>query len=605
MDYASELLNDFIIEARELIANVDEALVALEKEPDNRDLLNKVYRWFHTIKGGAGFVNATQLVELCHATENVFDKLRNGQVHLTPQLLDVILQATAHVHRMIEQLAAGEQLVAADPLILARLDAMDDGQLDIPSSPATTSEHPSDNKTLDDYYAALAPSHSQSTSDSPVSSEQVNSGTPPNAHETIPAQKTSLPSETAPKSSAETTMRVETARLDYVLNLSGEIGLIRNRLTSIRAEILSNRATADTYKALDEAVGLLDVLVTDLQNAVMKTRMQPIGRLFQKFPRIVRDTARLLGRQVELIIEGAETELDKTMIEELNDPLVHLLRNAIDHGIEPPEERIAAGKPANGTIRLRAEQIGDQIHIVISDDGRGIDPEKVRQSAVKKGLLSNEAASSLDDRQALQLIFLPGFSTKEQISDVSGRGVGMDVVRTNIARMNGKIDIDSAVGQGTTFRITLPLTLAILPVLIVKSSGYPIALPLAVVREIIPIHTDDITEVTGNATMSVRDEVLPLIPLETLLGWEQAGNMRYGIVIHVGQQRMIIGIGEFVGRDDVVIKPVQGMKVRGIAGATLSGEGDVILIVDIEELLRDRARPLPIRELLQPNTIAA
>ncbi|MCX7929867.1 MAG: chemotaxis protein CheA [Chlorobi bacterium] len=606
MNYPNELLNDFTIEARELIANVDEALVLLEKDPENRDILNKVYRWFHTIKGGAGFVNATTLVELCHNTENIFDKLRNGQLKLTSSLLDVVLQSTAYIHRMIEQLASGEYPTSADPSLISRLAAILDNQLELPDPIQDTGTNQSKH-TLREYHAILTPANSRDTVTEQISDGKDKDATSSN-RSTSPSSmqiEDLFPHSLSKHVNGETTMRVETTRLDYVLNLSGEIGLIRNRLISIRGDILGNRATAVTYKALDEAVGLLDVLVTDLQNAVMKTRMQPIGRLFQKFPRIVRDTARQLGREVDLIIEGAETELDKTMIEELGDPLMHLLRNAIDHGIESPEERSAAGKTIAGTIRLHAEQTGDQIHITIADDGRGIDPEKLRQSATRKGLLSNEAASSLDDKQALQLIFMPGFSTKEQVSDISGRGVGMDVVRTNIARLNGKIDIESIVGNGTAFHITLPLTLAILPVLIVKSNSYPIALPLTVVREIIPINSPDIHEVSGKATMQIRDEVLPLIPLEILLGWQLHRIPRYGIVIHVGDLRLVIGIEEFVGRDDVVIKPVQGLKVRGIAGATLSGEGDVILIVDIEELLNERARPLPMAELLASAPIAA
>ncbi|MCS7000496.1 MAG: chemotaxis protein CheA [Bacteroidota bacterium] len=601
MDYSSELLHDFVIEARELITNVDHALVELERDPANIDLLNKVYRWFHTIKGGASFVNASPLVDICHTTENVFDKLRNQQLHLTPAVLDIVLQATAVVHSMLEQLANGEHLGDVPEDLIHHLQALVQSDLE---SPLALQPQNTGSLQLEQYYMALQSSvegtailsRSNSSSSANVSREPSpsNPSPPKQRHGT-----STLPSGT------ETTMRVDTARLDYVLNLSGEIGLVRNRLNSIRTELLSNRITAETLKALDEAVGLLDVLVTDLQNAVMKTRMQPIGRLFQKFPRIVRDTARQLNKEVELVIEGAETELDKTMIEELNDPLIHLLRNAIDHGIESPEERRAHRKPIKGTIVLKAEQTGDQVHITLRDDGRGIDPEALRKSAVKKGLLSYDAANALDDRQALHLIFMPGFSTKEQVSDISGRGVGMDVVRTNIAKLNGKIDIESSVGQGTTFHITLPLTLAILPVLIIKSNGYPIALPLTVVREILPLSDGILYEVGGKVTVSVRDELLPLLPIALLLGWECIQPPRYGIVVHVGEQKLVLGIEAFVGRDDVVIKPIEGLKVNGIAGATLSGEGEVILIADIEGLLHARPRSIKMshfRSTVLPTT---
>jgi two-component system chemotaxis sensor kinase CheA len=313
--------------------------------------------------------------------------------------------------------------------------------------------------------------------------------------------------------------------------------------------------------------------------------MQPIGRLFQKYPRLARDLARQLGKDVELVLEGEETEIDKTMIEDLNDPLVHLVRNAVDHGVDNPDERVAAGKSPKSVIRLSAQQVGDHIVIEIADDGRGIRPDVIRRKALEKGLIDHETANSLDERQSLNLIFLPGFSTKDQISDVSGRGVGMDVVKTNILKLNGRIDIKSAVGQGSTFTITLPLTLAILPVLIVRLGTQPFAVPLSMVREIIPIQAQDVQQVSGRATLVVRDEVLPVKTLASLIGWPDLASPAFGVLMQSAESAFVLAIDGFVGRDDVVIKPLSDVKPHGVAGATLSGDGQVVLVLDMEALL--------------------
>jgi len=313
--------------------------------------------------------------------------------------------------------------------------------------------------------------------------------------------------------------------------------------------------------------------------------MQPIGRLFQKYPRLARDLARQLGKDVELVLSGEETELDKTMIEDLTDPLVHLVRNAVAHGIASPAERQAARKPAKALVTLSASQVGDHIFIEIADDGKGMRPDVLRAKAVDKGLIDAETANSLDDRQALQLIFMPGFSTKDQISNVSGRGVGMDVVKTNINKLNGKIDVLSVPGQGTTLTISLPLTLAILPVLVVRLNNQSFAVPLSLVREIIPIKPSEIQRVSGRATLVVRDEVMAVRSLATLIGWEARQPPAYGVLMHAGDSTFVLAVDGFVGRDDVVIKPLADIKPKGIAGATLSGDGTIVLVLDMEELL--------------------
>jgi len=593
-----ELLQDFLTEAGDMLSDVDNRLVILEKSPNDRELLNVIFRGFHTIKGGAGFLNAVPLVELCHRTENLFDKLRNGQLQLTPEILDVILAATGIVRDMFGYLAQARMPDPADEQVLQALDAVLAGE---PPTRTKEAAKPAALPVAAEPQPAPAGAVGQDTS-GPDWHLLYNAlvGTAPEENTARQAAAPVTPKVEAPKavdksrtptpttatpSAKENTIRIDTTRLDQVLNLSGEIGLTKNRLTCLRSEIVAGRSTADTVKALDEAVSQLDLLVSDLQNAVMKTRMQPIGRLFQKYPRLARDLARSLGKDVELLLEGEETEIDKTMIEDLNDPLVHLVRNAVDHGVDSPEERAAAGKPAKSIVKLSAHQVGDHIIIEITDDGRGMRADVLRQKALAKGLIDAETANSLDERQSLNLVFLPGFSTKDMISDVSGRGVGMDVVKTNISKLNGRIDVKTVIGQGSVFTITLPLTLAILPVLIVRLGTQPFAVPLSMVREIMPINPRDIQQVSGRATLVVREEVLPVRTLASLLDWPDVSSPAFGVLMQAAETSFVLAIDGFIGRDDVVIKPLTDIKPKGIAGATLSGEGSVVLVLDMEELL--------------------
>jgi two-component system chemotaxis sensor kinase CheA len=370
-----------------------------------------------------------------------------------------------------------------------------------------------------------------------------------------------------------------------VLNLSGEIGLTKNRLTRLRSDILQGHNDTDTLRELDQSVSQLDMLVVNLQNAVMKTRMQPIGRLFKKYPRLARDLARSLGKDVELVLIGEETEMDKTMIEDLNDPLVHLVRNAVDHGVETIEERAAAGKPEKSFVELSARQEGDHILITITDDGKGMSPEVIRNKAVEKGLITAEIANTLDEARCLDLILLPGFTTKNEISAVSGRGVGMDVVKTNIQKLNGTVNIHSEVGRGSTFSISLPLTLAILPVLVLRLADQSFAVPLSMVREILPVTQQELQQVSGKATMVVRGEVLPVLPLAQLIGWGSNENSEVGVLMQFGNNSFILTADGFVGHEDVVIKSLDTFRPKGVAGVTMSSEGDIVLILDIKELL--------------------
>jgi two-component system chemotaxis sensor kinase CheA len=595
-----DLLQDFLQEARELLSDVDNKLVDLERDPGDKALLNDIFRGFHTIKGGAGFLNATELVTLCHLTENLFDRLRNAELVLTPEIMDVIMEATKGVRDMFGELGQGAQPQAAAAGTLAGLRAVLDGQAPAPAPSAADAP---------DWQALHAAVTGRAAQPAPVAAVSAGVVASPPATGVVVAGAAAKPpvygrratdrpgaADSAPAGRRsddrgvvvrEATIRVDTARLDQVLNLSGEIGLTKNRLTSLRADILQGRNDSDTLHALDQAVSQLDLLVSDLQNAVMKTRMQPIGRLFQKYPRIARDLARQLGKDVELVLAGEETEVDKTMIEDLADPLIHLIRNAVDHGVEDPAEREAAGKPVKSVVRLEARQEGDHIVLIVADDGKGMSAERIRAIAVEKRLISEEEANTLDERQSFNLIFLPGFSTKAQVSSVSGRGVGMDVVRTNIQKLNGSIDIRSEPGRGTVFLISLPLTLAILPVLLVRLGEQPFALPLSMVREILPIQRDTVQEVGGRATLVVRGEILPVIKLSRLLGWPAERYPEFGVLMQAAERSFILGVDSFAGRDDAVIKSLEDFRPRGVAGVTTLANGQIVLILDLKELLSD------------------
>jgi two-component system chemotaxis sensor kinase CheA len=617
-----ELMQDFLTEASELLSDVDSKLIDLEKQPHDRDLLNIIFRGFHTIKGGAGFLNATELVTLCHLTENLFDNLRNGELVLNADLMDAIFAATGEVRQMFDALAQYRQPAAAPAHLISALHAALNGEAVVAQTVApqvVMVESAVDNALSssvaspewDVLYQALvgtspvqvqtgseavlispSPAATQAPSP-PASSVEIS---PPETRSfgrrsnDIPGNKVPAAGRRENEAGKDNTIRVDTDRLDQVLNLSGEIGLTKNRLTHLRTDILQGRSDAATLLALDESVSQLDMLVVNLQNAVMKTRMQPIGRLFNKYPRLARDLARQLGKDVELVLSGEETEIDKTMIEDLNDPLVHLIRNAVDHGVESSEQRATVGKAAKSLVHLSAQQEGDHIIIRITDDGKGMRPEVIRNKAIEKGLINAESVSSLDDEQSLGLILLPGFSTKDEISSVSGRGVGMDVVKTNIEKLSGTIGITSVPGKGSEFTISLPLTLAILPVLLLRLCNQSFAVPLSLVREILSVPPNDLQQIAGKATMVVRGEVLPVLSLASLIGWEQTDKPEVGVLMQIEKNSFILSADGFAGHDDVVIKSLDTFRPKGVAGVTMSSEGEIILILDIKELLGELCR---------------
>ncbi len=586
-----DLLQDFLTEASDLLDGVDRKLVDLENRPDDPPLLNEIFRGFHTIKGGAGFLAATPLVEVCHRTESLFDQMRSGKRAMVPELFDVILAATTTVRRMFDEMAAQGTPGPAEPELLATLTAWVNGEnvpaaatapaaaAPVPPAPAVTGSP--------DWQALHAAITGKDAAAPPAASPVAAVEVSPAATAPVAAKPAAPAAAARPGRASEgkdSTLRIDVERFDQILNLSGEVGLIKNRIARLRSELVSAAPGNETIKQLDRMVSQLSAVVGDLQNSVMKARMQPVGRVFQKYVRMARDLGRQLGKDVELQIFGEETEIDKTMIEEINDPLVHLVRNAVDHGVDTPEERRAAGKPPKSVIKLSAQQVGDQILIEIVDDGKGMRADFIRQKAIEKGLISPGDAGALDEQEALGLIFLPGFSTKAAISDVSGRGVGMDVVRTNVQRLNGRIELGSTPGRGTRVSILLPLTLAILPVLMFRLQRQAYAIPLVLVREIIRIDHHVLQLVSGRPSLMMRGEVLPVLSLAELLGRDGDAGL-VGIVIQLGTQSVIVRVDSFVGQDEVVIKALDGFKPKGVAGATLASDGALVLVLDLGDLL--------------------
>ncbi|QOC21185.1 chemotaxis protein CheA [Wenzhouxiangella sp. AB-CW3] len=657
---------DYLNEAGEIVNQLGEQLVRLERQPDDRELLDSIFRAFHTIKGGAGFLDIAPLVDCCHCAEEVFDALRRKEGELDADIMDAILHALDVVTAMLEALRAGSEPQPAPPALLDQLrgfvrqtggagpkqapaqsagteggggDVTDDEfenmlaeALEGDSGTGESSEldvagknEESDEITEDEFEALLdqmqgqgeevsatesdarvedkaaAPEMSRTESDSEDEIteaefealldelQQAGSGQqetpapdPVQPEQNNEAQK-AAPRVQTPTTVAESTVRVDVSRLDTVMNLVGELVLVRNRLTNLGAQLKNEE--------LQNAVGNLDLVTADLQMGVMQTRMQPIGKVFSRFPRLTRDLARNLNKEIELTMQGEDTDLDKNLVEALADPLVHLVRNAMDHGIESPGEREAKGKPRAGHVELAAAQEGDHIVITIRDDGAGIDADALRRKAVAKGLVSNEVAAKLERHECFDLMLLPGLSSRDEVSEVSGRGVGMDVVKTRIGELNGTIDIQSEPDQGTTFRVRVPLTLAILPALMVQLGRRRYAFPLSHVVEVFFLEPDAVRQVEGRDVVMVRDKPLPLVFLDRLmqLGDEgQDDNSGYVVVIQVGSDAVGFVTDDVLGQEEVVIKPLgtllQGL--TGFAGATITGDGYIALIMDVNGLMK-------------------
>ncbi|MFT2110271.1 chemotaxis protein CheA [Marinomonas sp. 2405UD68-3] len=735
-----EILQDFLVEAGEILEQLSEQLVDLEQNPEDKPLLNAIFRGFHTVKGGAGFLQLTPLVDCCHYAENVFDILRNGQREVTSELMDVVLQALDAVNEMFDAVRAGVEPEKADPEIITALsryasppsedegiedadeieevedeistDSVDDAaespsedSVDITDdefesllsalgstsddSDSSDSASSSDEITEDEFESLLDQLHGSSAdvkddptvSDAPQTDDiteeefeqlldtlhgdasvdknnssikesdnattenvDINSSDenetsnlitddefenlldslhgkgkgpiegsdsepakepspkakakakPKSTEKPKPASKpvAKVESEESPakeKASApvvqETTVRVDTKRLDDIMNMVGELVLVRNRL--VRLGLQSDD------ESMGKAVSNLDVVTGDLQNAVMKTRMQPIKKVFGRFPRVVRDLARNMKKEVNLELRGEDTDLDKNLVEALADPLVHLVRNSVDHGVEGPDVREANGKPRMGHVILAAEQEGDHILLSIEDDGAGMDADKLREKAVEKGLMDADAAERLSDNEAFNLIFAPGFSTKVEITDVSGRGVGMDVVKTKISQLNGTLDIKSVLGKGSRFSIKVPLTLAIMPTLMVMLEDQAFAFPLVSVNEIFHLNLKKTNVVNGQQVVVIRGKTLPIFHMKNWLvkgkANDDAPEDAHVVVVQVGINAVGFVVDQLVGQEEVVIKPLGRMLqgTAGMAGATITGDGRIALILDVPSMLKNYA----------------
>jgi two-component system chemotaxis sensor kinase CheA len=568
---------DFLVEAREILDRLGEQVVALEQEPGDRATLDAVFRGFHTIKGGAGFLDLPPMVQLCHAFEDRIDAARSGACELDAAAFDGAQRAVDILLDMLDALGRGEDLDEVDPALLRQVRGADAPAAAV----AETAFELPDNLDDLDFDALLDSLHGEGAIPGAAPPKPTPAPNPATAKPATAAAEKPAPAAT----DTEHTVRVDVRRLDALVNLVGELVLARNRLKTLRPELHNEN--------LDRAVTALDTVTARLQGAVMSARMQPVSRVFTRFPKLARDVARQLDKQVELVVEGGDTELDRNLVEALADPLVHLVRNAIDHGIEMPAARRAVGKPEQGRVRLAAQQEGDHVAIEVSDDGAGIDAEAIRRSAIRKGLIDSETAGRLSEDECLSLLFLPGFSTRTEVSDLSGRGVGMDVVQSKIRELSGQVQIQSELGRGSRFVIRVPLTLAILPTLLVELDDDVYALPLVRVIEVVTHDDSRVMWMDGQKILDLRERPLPVLSLREWLGkGKGVTDATRGVVLQAGEQRFCMLVDRVVGREEVVIKalPRSLRGLPGYAGASLVGDGRMALILDVDALLESAQR---------------
>lgn len=586
-----DMLKEFVVEALDLATNVEEHLLSLERRPDDTDTLNALFRSFHTIKGGAGFMNLPAIVSACHLTENLFDGLRTGKVPVTPTAIEAGLQASGFVGDQLKQLANGaaaESLPAMPAELEDILTQAIEGKEAVAvaakpeKSASATAGISAAGAVSDDginweaLYNAVVPA---GASVAPAAAENAaRAGSIP-----MPKLATEDGAKPITAQVKEDSIRIDAVKLDALLEVAGESVQAANQASVLLEKLQQFKfdgQAAALMATLQETLSRASRYSTELQRATLSTRMQPVGRLFQKFPRLVRELAKDLGKDVDLIIEGAETEVDRVVVDSLYDPLVHMLRNALDHGIETAEERAKASKPAKSVILLKAWQEGSSVMIEIADDGKGMDPEKLRMKALAKGLIGDNAAQTTEE--SLQLIFLPGFSTKEVASSVSGRGVGMDVVKTAVEKHRGAIRIESELGQGTRFTIRLPIELSIVPTLLVRTSGAALAMPMAVVQRVVEL-PESFEEVGGAPVLRDQGRPLAVRSLAGILGYER-GREKVGIVI-ASPQPYILSVDAVDGTADLVIKPLTALSVPGVNGTARSAEGELVLVISLAFLL--------------------
>ncbi|GAA9468168.1 chemotaxis histidine kinase/response regulator CheAY2 [Helicobacter pylori] len=666
MDDLQEIMEDFLIEAFEMNEQLDQDLVELEHNPEDLDLLNRIFRVAHTIKGSSSFLNLNILTHLTHNMEDVLNRARKGEIKITPDIMDVVLRSIDlmktllvtirdtgsdtnngkenEIEEAVKQLQAitSQNLEGAKETSGAKEAPQKENEKEVKKEAKEEIKENQENK-------AKAPTAESLASDNPLADEPDLDYTNMSAEEveaeierllnkrqeadkerraqkkqeSKPKQEVAPKTETpktetpkapktetktkakadteenkAPSIGVEQTVRVDVRRLDHLMNLIGELVLGKNRLIRIYGDVEERYDGEKFLEELNQVVSSISAVTTDLQLAVMKTRMQPVGKVFNKFPRMVRDLSRELGKSIELIIEGEETELDKSIVEEIGDPLIHIIRNSCDHGIEPLEERRRLNKPETGKVQLSAYNEGNHIVIKISDDGKGLDPVMLKEKAIEKGVISERDAEGMSDREAFNLIFKPGFSTAKVVSNVSGRGVGMDVVKTNIEKLNGIIEIDSEVGVGTTQKLKIPLTLAIIQALLVGVQEEYYAIPLSSVLETVRISQDEIYTVDGKSVLRLRDEVLSLVRLSDIFKVDailESNSDVYVVIIGLADQKIGVIVDYLIGQEEVVIKSLGYYlkNTRGIAGATVRGDGKITLIVDVGAMM-DMAKSIKV-----------
>ncbi|GAA9852163.1 chemotaxis histidine kinase/response regulator CheAY2 [Helicobacter pylori] len=663
MDDLQEIMEDFLIEAFEMNEQLDQDLVELEHNPEDLDLLNRIFRVAHTIKGSSSFLNLNILTHLTHNMEDVLNRSRKGEIKITPDIMDVVLRSIDLMKTLLVTIRDtgsdtnnGKENEIEEAV--KQLQAITSQNLEGAKETSGTKEAPQkenekevkkENTEENQENKAKAPTAENSASDNPLADEpdldyanmsaeeveaeierllnkrqeadkerraqkkqeakpkqEVAPQTETPKTETPKAPKTEIKTKAkadteenkAPSIGVEQTVRVDVRRLDHLMNLIGELVLGKNRLIRIYGDVEERYDGEKFLEELNQVVSSISAVTTDLQLAVMKTRMQPVGKVFNKFPRMVRDLSRELGKSIELIIEGEETELDKSIVEEIGDPLIHIIRNSCDHGIEPLEERRRLNKPETGKVQLSAYNEGNHIVIKISDDGKGLDPVMLKEKAIEKGVISERDAEGMSDREAFNLIFKPGFSTAKVVSNVSGRGVGMDVVKTNIEKLNGIIEIDSEVGVGTTQKLKIPLTLAIIQALLVGVQEEYYAIPLSSVLETVRISQDEIYTVDGKSVLRLRDEVLSLVRLSDIFKVDailESNSDVYVVIIGLADQKIGVIVDYLIGQEEVVIKSLGYYlkNTRGIAGATVRGDGKITLIVDVGAMM-DMAKSIKV-----------
>ncbi|MFP6039845.1 chemotaxis histidine kinase/response regulator CheAY2 [Helicobacter pylori] len=661
MDDLQEIMEDFLIEAFEMNEQLDQDLVELEHNPEDLDLLNRIFRVAHTIKGSSSFLNLNILTHLTHNMEDVLNRARKGEIKITPDIMDVVLRSIDLMKTLLVTIRDtgsdtnnGKENEIEEAV--KQLQAITSQNLEGAKETSGTKEAPQkenkeeakeEAKEENKENKAKAPTAENSASDNPLADEpdldyanmsaeeveaeierllnkrqeadkerraqkkqeakqEVAPTKEPPKTETPKAPKTETKAKAkadteenkTPSIGVEQTVRVDVRRLDHLMNLIGELVLGKNRLIRIYSDVEERYDGEKFLEELNQVVSSISAVTTDLQLAVMKTRMQPVGKVFNKFPRMVRDLSRELGKSIELIIEGEETELDKSIVEEIGDPLIHIIRNSCDHGIEPLEERRRLNKPETGKVQLSAYNEGNHIVIKISDDGKGLDPVMLKEKAIEKGVISERDAEGMSDREAFNLIFKPGFSTAKVVSNVSGRGVGMDVVKTNIEKLNGIIEIDSEVGVGTTQKLKIPLTLAIIQALLVGVQEEYYAIPLSSVLETVRISQDEIYTVDGKSVLRLRDEVLSLVRLSDIFKVDailESNSDVYVVIIGLADQKIGVIVDYLIGQEEVVIKSLGYYlkNTRGIAGATVRGDGKITLIVDVGAMM-DMAKSIKV-----------